>query len=68
MEGRTDEEQVKRAEGLKGRMKRKRMSRALVAVNIKPADTPAHIHHSPPSLLPSLDPSHLTRETVRKIR
>lgn len=68
MEGRTDEEQVKRAEGLKGRMKRKRMSGALVAVNIKPADTPAHIHHSPPPFLPILDPSYLTREPVRKIR
>lgn len=56
MEGRTDEEQVKRAEGLKGRMKRKRMSGALVAVNIKPADTPAHIHHSPPPISAHLGP------------
>lgn len=56
MEGRTDEEQVKRVEGLKGRMKRKGMSGALVAVNIKPADTPAHIHHSPPPISAHLGP------------
>lgn len=49
-------------------MKRKGMSRALVAVNIKPADTPAHIRHRPPLISAQLGPFTFTREPVRKIR